>query len=111
VHLALYIKKKIVIDVLVEKHTKLEQKQFMNEVIVLKIFYNFIKTYMNIFDVIQSRRTIRKFNNSKNIDKNYLFDMIKLGSLHPSRMNKQPLEFIIIDNKQICNNIFSKILW
>jgi nitroreductase len=26
-------------------------------------------------------------------------------------MNKQPLEFIIIDNKQICNNIFSKILW
>jgi len=66
---------------------------------------------MNIFDIIKTRRTIRKFDNEKKINKSNLLKMVQLWVLYPSRMNKQPLEFIIIDDKELCKKIFSKILW
>ncbi len=65
---------------------------------------------MDLFNVIKSRRTIRKFLNDKKIEKEILENIIELWALYPSRMNKQPLEYIIINDSIICNKIFLNIL-
>ena len=61
-------------------------------------------------EVIANRRSIRRFSNKK-IDSNILKEIVKCGRLYPSRGNKQPLKFILVDKKEICNQIFENILW
>ena len=58
-------------------------------------------------EVIANRRSIRRFSNKK-IDSNILKEIVKCGRLYPSRGNKQPLKFILVDKKEICNQIFEK---
>ncbi|MDD3735519.1 MAG: nitroreductase family protein [Candidatus Pacebacteria bacterium] len=65
---------------------------------------------MDIFKLIFSRRTIRRFLNKK-IDRSYLEKMVQLGALAPSRVNMQPWEFIIIDDEKLKRKIFKSILW
>ncbi|MDD3735426.1 MAG: nitroreductase family protein [Candidatus Pacebacteria bacterium] len=65
---------------------------------------------MDIFKLIFSRRTIRRFLNKK-IDRSYLEKMVQLGALAPSRVNMQPWEFIIVDDKKLKRKIFKNILW
>jgi len=64
-----------------------------------------------ILNIIKSRRTIRKFDINKKINRNILENMVDVWRLYPSRMNKQPLEFIVVDDDILCKKIFENILW
>ncbi|MCX6722456.1 MAG: nitroreductase family protein [Candidatus Staskawiczbacteria bacterium] len=65
----------------------------------------------NLFKIISTRRSIRRFDSNKNIDKEILKDIVELGSLAPSRLNMQPWQFIIVNEENIKNKIFENILW
>ncbi|HOB78470.1 MAG TPA: nitroreductase family protein [Bacteroidales bacterium] len=65
---------------------------------------------MNLIELIKSRRTIRKFKQiSINID--ILIDIIDCARLAPCASNKQPLEYIIVTNKNLCDEIFVNLRW
>ncbi len=66
---------------------------------------------MNIFQIIESRRSIRKFHKDKAIDIKHLLDMTYLASLAPNRLNNQPLEYIVVNNPKKRDYLFSSIFW
>lgn len=65
---------------------------------------------MKIEDVIYSRRSIRRFKETS-IDIQILTKIAQCGALYPSRGNKQPLEFLVIN--ELCSSelVFENILW
>ena len=63
---------------------------------------------MKLYDLIISRRTIREFQ-PKPIPRESLERYVNAGRLAPQSANKQPLEFIVIDDPAICNEIFSLV--
>ena len=63
-----------------------------------------------IDELVAKRRSIRRFENKK-IDLNVLKNIVKCGRLYPSRGNRQPLKFILVDDEQMCGKIFDNILW
>ena len=74
-----------------------------------RIIYN--SNMDNLFKIISTRRSIRRFDSERNVDLETLKNMVKLGSLAPSRMNRQPWQFIIINDKETRGEIFKNILW
>lgn len=68
------------------------------------------KSEQDIYEIIISRRSIRRFQ-QKPIDKNLLKKMVNAGRLAPSGANLQPVEFFIVNDKNICNDIFETIGW
>jgi nitroreductase len=65
---------------------------------------------MNILEVIKKRRSIRLFND-KEIDRQDLIDMIDAARRAPSAANKQPLEYILVTEDDICERIFDTLAW
>jgi nitroreductase len=65
---------------------------------------------MTIHDLIVSRRTIRQFQ-SKPLDRAILEQAVEAGRLAPSAANKQPLEFVIVDDVEIRARIFPCLKW
>ena len=63
-----------------------------------------------IDELVAKRRSIRRFEDKK-IDLNVLKNIVKCGRLYPSRGNRQPLKFILVDDEQMCGKIFDNILW
>ena len=63
-----------------------------------------------IDELVAKRRSIRRFEDKK-IDLSVLKNIVKCGRLYPSRGNRQPLKFILVDNEQMCGKIFDNILW
>lgn len=63
---------------------------------------------MKLYDLIISRRTIREFQ-GKPIAREILERFANAGRLAPQAANRQPLEFVIIDDSSICNQIFPHI--
>ena len=63
-----------------------------------------------IDELVSKRRSIRRFGDKK-IDLNVLKNIVKCGRLYPSRGNRQPLKFILVDDEQMCGKIFDNILW
>lgn len=57
-----------------------------------------------MLETLKSRRSIRKYKNTK-IDKNILDSLLKSLLLSPSSMNKKPLEFIVVEDKDILSNL------
>ncbi|KKQ71606.1 MAG: nitroreductase [Candidatus Peregrinibacteria bacterium GW2011_GWC2_39_14] len=62
-------------------------------------------------EIIASRRTIRKFNHAKDVPLDEMKEMAHLASLCPSRMNDQPLEYVLIKDPELCEQVFANILW
>ena len=60
--------------------------------------------------MVTSRRTIRRFK-QKSIPKFILRRLINTARLSPSAANLQPLEFVVVTNKDICAKIFSHLSW
>ncbi len=60
---------------------------------------------MKLYDLIISRRTIREFQN-KPISRKMLKQFVNAGRLAPQAANRQPLEFVVIDDPNICGEIF-----
>jgi nitroreductase len=65
---------------------------------------------MKVYDAILSRRSIRKFK-QKQIKKDKLEKLVNAARLAPSAANLQPLEFIVINEKNICSKIFKTLSW
>ncbi len=65
---------------------------------------------MDVDKAIQSRRSIRRFQ-QKPVSIDLLNKMVDNARLAPSAANLQPLEFIIVNEKGICENIFKTLNW
>jgi len=65
---------------------------------------------MSIYEMIISRRTIRKFKQEK-IDPKILKKIVNAGRLAPSAANLQPLEYLIIDDEDLKKKVFPNIAW
>ncbi|MFO7865341.1 MAG: nitroreductase family protein [Candidatus Aminicenantes bacterium] len=64
----------------------------------------------NIYQIVISRRTVRQFD-SRRVPGDLLKKMINAARLAPSAANLQPLEFIVISNQEICQEIFPCLKW
>ncbi len=65
---------------------------------------------MSLRDAIQSRRTIRRFKPLP-VERSILQDLADAGRLAPSAANLQPLEFVVVDEKSVCQEIFPCLRW
>lgn len=63
-----------------------------------------------VYNSILSRRSIRRFQ-QKQIDPENLKEMVNAGRLAPSAANLQPVEFFIVNEKNLCEQIFKTIGW
>lgn len=54
---------------------------------------------------ILTRRSVRKFDTTKEVKKEDLIKIIEAGCQAPSAKNQQPWEFVIIDDKQIIEEL------
>ncbi len=65
---------------------------------------------MSLYDLILSRRSIRQFK-PKTIPRDVLRDVVNAGRLAPSAANRQPLEFIVVDEEGKKEQIFPCLKW
>lgn len=65
---------------------------------------------MKIYDLIKSRRTIRKFA-PKPIELSFLERLVDAGRLAPSAGNLQPLEYIVTVSDTVKEKIFPNVRW
>lgn len=63
---------------------------------------------MKLYDLITSRRTIREFQD-RPIARKGLEKFVNAGRLAPQAANRQPLEFIIVDDLGVCSRVFPLI--
>lgn len=63
---------------------------------------------MKLYDLIISRRSIREFLD-KPVERNLLDRFVNAGRLAPQAANRQPLEFVIVDDPAMCEKMFSLI--
>lgn len=69
-----------------------------------------MSTSLSVYDLIRSRRTIRKY---KQIPvPNELFEkMVDAARLAPSAANMQPLEYIVINDRETTSQVFPCLKW
>ena len=65
---------------------------------------------MNIYKLILKRRSIRKFK-QKPLSLRFLKKLVNAAHLAPSGANLQPLEYVCINDKGICDNVFRTLTW
>jgi nitroreductase len=65
---------------------------------------------MNVYDVIISRRTIRRFL-PRPLDLAVLKKFVNAARLAPSAANLQPLEYLIVTEKKLCALLFDTLGW
>jgi nitroreductase len=65
---------------------------------------------LSVYDTILSRRSIRRFK-QKPIRLELLKKCVNAARLAPSAANLQPLEYFIVDDKELCSKIFSTLKW
>jgi nitroreductase len=65
---------------------------------------------MNVYEAILSRRSIRRFQ-QKSISLELLKKFVNGARLAPSAANLQPLEFIIVNDKNLCKKVFETLGW
>ncbi len=65
---------------------------------------------MKVYDAILSRRSIRRFTQQL-IPRKTLEKLVNAARLVPSAANLQPMEYVIVDDKKICAQLFETIGW
>lgn len=65
---------------------------------------------MDIYEIIRKRRTIRRFK-QKEIPLELLEKFVDMARLAPSGANMQPLEYIIVNDKNLLEQIFPLTGW
>ncbi|MGE4357130.1 MAG: nitroreductase family protein [Candidatus Omnitrophota bacterium] len=64
----------------------------------------------SVYQNILQRRTIRRFKQRK-IPRNILRKLVNAGRVAPSAANLQPLEFIVVDKRNLLDVIFPHLNW
>ena len=72
--------------------------------------YPFLWYQMDVYEAILSRRSIRRFK-QKQITSDILKKLVNAARLAPSAANLQPLEFFIVNDKDLCSEIFKTLSW
>ena len=65
---------------------------------------------MGIFDLIKTRRSIRQFSQEK-LDRTFLIELVEAARCAPAFANEQSLEYVIVDEPQICQKLFKTLTW
>ncbi|MDD3839907.1 MAG: nitroreductase family protein [Clostridia bacterium] len=65
---------------------------------------------MKLYDAIENRRTIRKFRQKK-IDREIIGKLIHCARIAPSGANLQPLKYIVVDDPERVESVFSTLKW
>jgi nitroreductase len=65
---------------------------------------------VNVYDLILKRRTIRRFKQQP-ITEPILKKIVNTGRLAPSGANLQPLEFIIVNDPELVEQVFPSVKW
>jgi nitroreductase len=65
---------------------------------------------METLDFILSRRTIRQFK-AEAIPEALLRDLVNAARLAPSASNRQPLEFLVVNDPSVCKKLFPHLKW
>lgn len=65
---------------------------------------------MEISEAIRARRSIRKFKDRR-VPRNALEELVDYARLAPSGMNKQSLEFVIVDQPEMERELFDYTSW
>ncbi|OHB58063.1 MAG: hypothetical protein A2Y07_00860 [Planctomycetes bacterium GWF2_50_10] len=65
---------------------------------------------MDFIDVIKTRRTIRLFKDQP-VPAQLLLDLVDCARLAPSAANRQPLQFVIVDDPDLCTRLFENLAW
>jgi nitroreductase len=65
---------------------------------------------MDIFDLIKTRRSIRRFSQEK-LDRSFLIELVEAARCAPAVANIQPLEYIIVDETKTCQQLFEALSW
>ncbi len=63
---------------------------------------------MRVYQAILKRRTIRLFKD-KRISKRILKKLVNAARLAPSAKNLQPLEYLVVNDKKLCEKIFENV--
>jgi len=65
---------------------------------------------MDIWEAIKRRRSVRWFRQEA-ISRETLLELIEAARCAPSAANRQPLEFVIVDNDQQRTQVFAQLAW
>ena len=65
---------------------------------------------MDMIDVIRTRRTVRFFKQDT-IEVSVLHELVECGRCAPSGANRQPLEYIIVNDKSVADKLFESLAW
>jgi nitroreductase len=65
---------------------------------------------LNVRNLILSRRTVRRFK-PDSVSRPALQEVVDAGRLAPSASNLQPLEFVVVDDRNVCRKIFPCLRW
>ncbi|TET74958.1 MAG: nitroreductase [Candidatus Aminicenantes bacterium] len=65
---------------------------------------------MGLYDLIISRRSIRQFKQEP-VSRDILQKFINASRLAPSAANRQPLEFVVVDEEKIRKEVFTCLKW
>ena len=65
---------------------------------------------MSLYDLIISRRSIRQFK-QEHVSRDILQKFINASRLAPSAANRQPLEFVVVDEERIRKEVFTCLKW
>jgi len=63
-----------------------------------------------VYEKIVRRRTIRKYT-KKNIPKEVLLKCVDAARLSPSGANRQPLKYIVVNDPELLNGVFTTLSW
>jgi nitroreductase len=65
---------------------------------------------MEFIEIVKTRRSIRRFK-PKKIERKILLELLEAARCAPSAANKQPLEYIIINEQENKEKIFEQLAW
>lgn len=65
---------------------------------------------MDVYEAVLKRRTIRKFKQEP-IDREVLIKLVNAARYAPSGANMQPLKYMIVDDPNLNNKVFSTLKW
>ncbi len=65
---------------------------------------------MDFLDIIKSRRTVRLFKQDP-IDTKTLYELVECARCAPSGANRQPLEYVIINDAAQVERVFEHVAW
>jgi nitroreductase len=65
---------------------------------------------MDFYEIISSRRSIRRFKKEP-IDRQTLLFLLEAARCAPSAANRQPLEYVVIDGPQLAERLFEHLSW